>query len=79
MEVFHEKPGPKIGSVLNALLEEVLDDPKRNTEEYLDSRTEELLKLPDEELKALGEAGKKAREAKEDAEVQAIMSKHHVC
>ena len=79
MEKFHEKPGPKIGYALHALLEEVLDDPERNTEEYLDKRTEELLKLPESELKALGEAGKKAREAKEDEEVRKIMESHHVC
>lgn len=79
MEVFHAKPGPKIGYALHALLEEVLDDPKRNTREYLDTRTKELLELPEEELKTLGEAGKKAREEKEDAEVRDIMEKHHVC
>jgi putative nucleotidyltransferase with HDIG domain len=30
-----EKPGPRIGWILHALLEEVLDDPTKNTEEYL--------------------------------------------
>ena len=79
METFHEKPGPKIGFLLHALLEEVLDDPTRNTEQYLDARTEELRKLPAAELKALGEAGKKAREKREDEEVRAIMERHHVC
>ena len=79
MEQFHAKPGPKIGFTLHALLEEVLDDPKRNTEEYLDKRTAELLKLPEDALKALGEAGKKAREEREDEEIREIMEKHHVC
>ena len=32
MEKFHEKPGPRIGFVLNALLEEVLDKPNLNTD-----------------------------------------------
>lgn len=79
IDVFHEKPGPKIGFALHALLEEVLDDPKRNTEEYLDKRTAELLELPEAELKELGESGKKKREAKEDEEIREIMEKHHVC
>ncbi len=79
MEAFHEKPGPKIGYLLHALLEEVLDDPAKNTNEYLDNRTEELLKLEESALKEMGEAGKKRREAAEEKEVQAIMSKHHVC
>ncbi|MDP1690051.1 MAG: HD domain-containing protein [bacterium] len=79
MEMFHVNPGPKIGWTLNALLEEILDDSDKNTEEYLDKRTNELLALSDEELKALGESGKKKREEAEDEEIQQIMSKHHVC
>ncbi len=79
METFHEKPGPKIGYVLNALLEEVLDDSAKNSLDYLDGRTTELLALSEEDLKILGESGKKKREAAEDKEVQEIMEKHHVC
>ncbi|HEY4500963.1 MAG TPA: HD domain-containing protein [Candidatus Paceibacterota bacterium] len=79
MELFHMKPGPKIGYTLHALLEEVLDDSALNTEAYLDKRTEELLKLPEEALKKLGEAGKSRREAAEDEEIKQIMDKHHVC
>ena len=37
MEVTHETPGPRVGSMLHALLEEVLDDPKKNTVEYTHS------------------------------------------
>ena len=78
MSEFHVQPGPSIGYVLHALLEEVLDDPKLNTEAYLDKKTEELLKLPVGELKELGEAGKKRQEAEEEKEVREIMQKHHV-
>ena len=45
MGVFHAKPGPRLGWTLNALLEEVLEDPKKNEVEYLDMRTEILLCL----------------------------------
>ncbi len=79
MEKFHVKAGPVIGWALNALLEEVLDNVDLNTEEYLDKRIEELLKLPEDELKKLGEAGKKRREEAEDEEIKHIMEKHHVC
>jgi tRNA nucleotidyltransferase (CCA-adding enzyme) len=79
MDKFRVNPGPKIGYTLHALLEEVLDKPEMNTEEYLDKRTEELLSMPEETLKELGEAGKKRREEAEEREVQEIMSKHHVC
>lgn len=79
MEKFHVEPGPKIGWTLNALLEEILDDSEKNTSEYLDKKTEELLKMPENELRKLGESGKERREAAEDEEVRQIMSKHHVC
>lgn len=79
MEKFHVNPGPKIGYILNTLLEEVLDNANLNTGEYLDKRTDELLKMSDLELRKLGEAGKKRREDAEDEEVKHIMEKHHVC
>lgn len=78
MEKFHVKAGPKIGYTLHALLEEVLEDPKRNTEEYLDARTEALLALDEGTLKELGEAGKKRRDAEEEREIKEILEKHHV-
>jgi len=79
MSKFQVKPGPRIGWTLNALLEEILDDSGKNTEEYLDKRTEELLGMDDNELRKLGEAGKQRREAAEDEEIRHIMEKHHVC
>lgn len=35
MEALNIRPGPKVGQVLHALLEKVLDDPKLNTRETL--------------------------------------------
>ncbi len=78
MNVFHVAPGPRIGNVLNALLEEVLESPKLNTESYLDTRTHSLLELSDDELKKLGDSGKKKKEAEEEKEIKEIMRKHHV-
>jgi poly(A) polymerase/tRNA nucleotidyltransferase (CCA-adding enzyme) len=43
--------GPKVGWIFKALLEEVIDDPQKNNEEYLIKRAKELKDLPDEELK----------------------------
>ena len=79
MDMFHVNPGPRIGWTLNALLEEILDDSAKNTEEYLDKRTAELLEMSEDELKKLGEAGKERRESAEDEEIKHIMEKHHVC
>ncbi len=78
MEVTKEIPGPKIGFVLHALLEEVLDDPKRNTEEYLNERAFELIKLPEKDLRAMGEEGKKKKEEENDEEVKEIRKSHKV-
>ena len=73
-----EKAGPRIGWVLHALLEEVLDDPAKNSEEYLENRTQELLKLSDEALKKVGEAGKDRRAEEDAAAVKVLRDKHHV-
>lgn len=78
MEVFHEKPGPRIGNVLHALLEEVLNNPNLNTEEALDARTAELLQLPDSALQELGKSGKNRQEKEEAEEIAKILEKHHV-
>lgn len=42
MEVLKLKPGPKVGEVLNKLFEEVVEDDKKNTKEYLLRKLERL-------------------------------------
>ncbi|HET8581331.1 MAG TPA: HD domain-containing protein [Candidatus Paceibacterota bacterium] len=71
-------PGPRIGWTLHALLEEVLDDPSKNTEAYMETRALELLALPDEELQKLGEAGKERRDEEDAAAVMELREKRHV-
>ncbi|MEQ1500171.1 MAG: CCA tRNA nucleotidyltransferase [Parcubacteria group bacterium] len=78
MEVTEIKPGPKIGFTLHALLEEVLDDPTKNTEEYLENRAKELVLLPENELEALGEKGKQTRDEADEEEIKKIRSEHRV-
>ena len=78
MEISGEKPGPKLGLTLHALLEEVLDDPTKNTEDYLEKRACELIKLPEAELKTLGEQGKEKKEVAEEAEIEKIRGKYWV-
>lgn len=53
MTLLKIKPGPKIGWLLNALLAEVLEDPKRNDGDYLKKRAKELNKLSDNDLKKM--------------------------
>ncbi|MBL7045470.1 MAG: CCA tRNA nucleotidyltransferase [Parcubacteria group bacterium] len=78
MEITKEKPSKKIGFVLHALLEEVLDDPKLNTEEYLEKRAIELFKLPEKELLELGEKGKERQKAEEEGAVEELRKKYWV-
>lgn len=78
METVGEKPGPRIGWILHALLEDVLDEPGRNTKEWLQNRAIELAKLNEKELKELGEAGKNAQEHAEGEEIKKVRSKYHV-
>ena len=78
MKLLKISPGPKIGQILNALLEEVLDDPSLNTEEYLNKKTLELSNMSDIELKAVGEKGKLKKEEVDEKEINKIKSKHFV-
>ncbi len=78
MEVSSEKAGPRIGFILHALLEEVLEDPKLNTSEYLEGKLLELIKLSDIELKKLGEQAKGRKEQEEEKLLKEITDKYHV-
>jgi tRNA nucleotidyltransferase (CCA-adding enzyme) len=71
-------PGPAMGFILNALLEEVLDDPEKNNLEYLKEKALALSKLPPGELAKLGVDAKKKREEIEEEEVRKLREKHHV-
>ncbi len=75
METAGEKPGPRIGFILHALLEEVLDNPELNTKEYLEEKVVELSRLDDTKLKKLGEKGKDTKESKEKKEIEEIRKK----
>jgi poly(A) polymerase/tRNA nucleotidyltransferase (CCA-adding enzyme) len=76
MDITGEKPGPKLGHTLHALLEEVLDEPAKNTEEYLEGRAQVFMKMSESELEALGRQGREKLE-KEEAEAVAELHKKH--
>ncbi|MEK9171044.1 MAG: CCA tRNA nucleotidyltransferase, partial [Patescibacteria group bacterium] len=50
IKILKIEPGPRIGYILNILLDEVLDDPEKNKKEYL---TDQVLKLDEKPLKEL--------------------------
>src|SRR3989344_2354036 len=78
MEILKIPPGPKIGQMLNALLEEVLEDPTLNTEEYLNKKILELSKMSDKELRMMGDKGKVKKEEDDQMEIKKIRGKHYV-
>ncbi|MDP2650918.1 MAG: HD domain-containing protein [bacterium] len=76
MKILNISPGPRIGWILNILLEEVLDDPKRNSSKYLVSRIQELGGLSDDELKKIAEGAKKKKEEFESG-IEAEMKRRY--
>ena len=70
--------GIKIGLILNALLEETLDDPSKNTEEYLEQRVRALNAMDEGQLKKIAEAGKSKQIGLEEEEVSKIKQRHWV-
>lgn len=78
MEIAEEKPGPRIGWTLHALLEEVLDDPTKNTADYLEQKVLHLAKLPEDTLRELGVGGKERREEEEEGAIKDIRKKYFV-
>ncbi len=72
------KPGPRMGWILNALLEEVLDAPEKNSIGHLSELVQSLNMLGDAELRTLGERGKEKKEELEEEEVAKLHKKHGV-
>jgi poly(A) polymerase/tRNA nucleotidyltransferase (CCA-adding enzyme) len=68
----------KVGRVLEVLLQEVIDDPSRNTRENLELRIKELANLSDEELIKLAKAAEEKVELMEDERISRIKAKYYV-
>ncbi len=78
MEVTHVTPGPKIGHILNALMEEVLENPKLNDEVFLVKRSIELAELPEKKLKEMGDKGREKKDDLEEKNIKDIRDRYHV-
>jgi len=72
------EPGPKIGYILHALLEEALENPDINTEEKLEGKALFLAKLPENDLKKIGEKGRGKKEKEERKKIKSIRKKYGV-
>ncbi len=62
MKILGVRPGPKVGHILDVLLGYVLDDPKKNTKDFLEKEVKKLGKLSDKELKELAQKARQERE-----------------
>ena len=78
MNILRIEPGPKIGHVINALLEEVIDDPSKNTREHLEKRVAELGKLSDEELIDIRKQAEAKMDTVEEERIGEIKKKYYV-
>ena len=78
MEYLSIKPSPKVGQILNILLDEVLDDQSKNKKVYLKKRAKELGKLNDNELEKLKKEAVKKQEKLEEKVNQDIKEKYYL-
>lgn len=74
----HMKPGRRMGWILHALLEEVLENPELNTIPLLHEKALDLEEQNDETLKILGEKGREKKDEFEFDEISKIRSNHKV-
>ncbi|MDE2144706.1 MAG: HD domain-containing protein [Patescibacteria group bacterium] len=78
MELLNISPGPRVGYILAALLEEVLDDPAKNTKEYLEKRAKELSGLNEDELKKTAYIAKEKKNEFESGAEEEMKKKFYV-
>lgn len=72
------KPSRRLGFILNALMEEVLNDATLNTTDYLEEKAVILNQLSNAELATLAEAGKNKQAAEEAQALKQIAEEHRV-
>jgi len=75
MENLKIEPGPKIGAILDVLLAEAIEEPKKNKKELLEKRAKELVMV---DLAKLRELAKERIEEKKEEDDQVIKGKYWV-
>lgn len=78
MKILNIRPGPKIGNIFEVLLQEVIDDPARNTYENLGLRIRSLGQLSEEELIKIAKEAESKVEMVEDERVSGMKAKYYV-
>lgn len=75
MKLLKIEPGPKVGAILDVLLSEIIEEPKKNDKKKLEKRVKELDK---ENLEKLREMAKEKIEEKKEEEDLKIREKHWI-
>ncbi len=78
INVLHMKPSRRMGWILHALLEEVIENPEKNNIEYLKDKVILLDILKDKDLEKIGVAGIEKKDELEKEEVEKLHKKHGV-
>ncbi len=78
MKILKIEPGPKIGYILNILLDEVLDEPKKNSKDYLSERALELGNESLAELEKMFKMAQAKTQEVAEEEFKSIKSKFKV-
>lgn len=78
MWILEISPGPKVGHVIEVLMQEIIDDPAKNNREYLEGRVRELGKCSDEELIKMAQDAETKVEMREDERISGIKAKYYV-
>jgi len=78
MKVLEIQPGPKVGWILSALMDEVLENPEENRIQNLESRIKELGRLSDDELRELAKRGREKIEGFEKNAEEGMKERHGV-
>lgn len=78
MKILKISPGPKVGHIIEVLMQDVLDDPSKNTRENLEARIKHLGKLEDKELIKMAEEAESKVELVRDEKISELKAKYWV-
>ncbi|MDD5145458.1 MAG: HD domain-containing protein [Candidatus Pacebacteria bacterium] len=78
MSILKIEPGPKVGQILDVLLGEVLEDPKKNKKNILEKEIKRLGEMGEKDLISLAEKAKKEREKVETKRDEMTKQKYWV-
>jgi tRNA nucleotidyltransferase (CCA-adding enzyme) len=78
MRILNISASPRVGLILLALMDEVLENPEKNTKKYLENYVCVLGEMSDDDLRMRANAGKSRVKEEESGFVQAMKKRHRV-